>query len=133
MFHLIRGAGLAAVAGIVLLCSACTPLTLTARDNGAAVQMHPGRSFKLILQSQPASGYRWEVVSLDPAVLKQGETLALQQDPRLSAPGADEAVTMVMSFEAVAPGHTQLRLAYRAALPQPGVAEQTYTADVTVH
>lgn len=133
MFRLTHGAGLAVLAGTILLCSACTPLTLTARDNGALVQMHPGKTFKLVLQSQPATGYRWEVVSLDPAVLKQGETLALQQDPRLSAPGTGDPVTMVMSFEAVAPGHTQLRLAYRAALPQPGVAEQTYTADVTVH
>lgn len=133
MSRLIRGAGLAALAGTVLLCSACTPLTLTAKDNGALVQMHPGRTFKLILQSQPATGYRWEVVSLDPAVLKQGETLALQQDPRLSSPGAGDPVTLVMSFEAVAPGHTQLRLAYHAALQQPGLAEQTYTADVTVH
>ena len=89
-------------------------------------------SFKLILQSQPATGYRWEVVSIDPAVLKQGETLALQQDSRLSTPGVSGPVTLVMSFEAVAPGHTQLRLANRAALPQPGVAEQTYSADVTV-
>jgi predicted secreted protein len=133
MFRPFHGAGLAVLAGAALLCSACTPLTLTAGDNGSLVQMHPGKSFKLVLQSNPSTGYRWEVVSLDTAVLRQGETLALSEDPRLSTPGVGGPVTMVMSFEAVAPGHTQLRLAYRAPLPQPGTAEQTYTADVTVH
>jgi predicted secreted protein len=133
MFRPIRGAGLATLAGIALLCSACTPLTLTARDNGSAVQLRTGRSFKLVLQSRPASGYRWEVVNLDSAVLRQGETLALAEDPRLGTPGSGDPVTVVMSFEALAPGHTQLRLAYRAPLPQPGAAEQTYAADITVH
>jgi predicted secreted protein len=132
MSRLIRGAGLAVLAGIALLCSACTPLTLTAKDNGSLVQMHPGKTFKLILQSGPTSGYRWEVTSIDPAVLKQGETLALAEDPRLTSPGANGSVTMVLTFQAVAPGHTQLRLAYHTPLAQPGVPEQSYSADVTV-
>lgn len=127
---LTHGAARIALAGALLLCSACTPLTLTSQDNGRAVQLHPGKSFKLVLQSGSAGGYRWEVTDLDRAVVKQGETLALVPDSKLGAPGA--AKTLVMSFEAVAPGHTLLRLAYRPPLPQPDAAERTYTTDITV-
>lgn len=125
-----HGAARAALAGVLLLCGGCAPLTLTNQDNGRAVQLHPGKSFKLVLQSGPAGGYRWEVTDLDPAVVKQGETLALAPDPKLGSPGS--ATTLVMSFEAVAPGHTLLRLAYRPPLPQPDAAERTYTTDITV-
>jgi predicted secreted protein len=122
-----RGAGPAALAA-ALLCSACAPLTLTGQDNGCTVQMRPGKSFKLVLQS--AAGNRWEVTELNTAVLRQGETLALAPDARVQGQALGAPLTMVMSFQAVAPGHTWLRLAYRA--PQPGAAGQTYAADVTV-
>ena len=131
MIRIKRAAMMAALAGVALCLAACEPLTLTAKDNGRAVALAPGDRFKLILESNPSTGYRWEVRDLDAAVLKQGDVLALAPDPN-SAPVVGAPVTMVWTFETVAPGHTQLKLVYHAPAPQPGAQERTYTADVTV-
>ena len=132
MIRFTRTAGLAALACAALLCAACEPLTLTARDNGRAVQLAPGKKFKLVLTSNPSTGYHWDVVTLDPAVVQQGEVLARAQDARSGPPLAGAPVTMVWTFKTVAPGHTGLKLAYHPPAPQPGASEQTYTADITV-
>jgi predicted secreted protein len=120
------------VLAAALLVGACAPLTLTARDNGRAVQLGLDKKFKLILEANPSTGYHWEVVTLDQAVVEQGESLVLAPEVGSGPPVVGAPVTMVWTFRTLAPGHTPLRLAYRPSAPQPGAAEQTWSADITV-
>jgi inhibitor of cysteine peptidase len=81
------------------------------------------------LDSNPSTGYGWQVGQVDDAVLKQqGEPQFIQ--PADAPPGAGGA--QVFLFTAAAGGSTTLTLVYKRSF-EPDVAPvQTFTVPVTV-
>ena len=81
------------------------------------------------LDSNPSTGYSWQVSQVDDAVLKQqGEPQFIQ--PADAPPGAGGA--QVFLFTAAAGGSTTLTLVYKRSF-EPNVAPvQTFTVQVTV-
>lgn len=113
--------------------AACAPIQshavmLDAGDDGGSVTLKPAQLMSIVLDANPTTGYRWDPVGLDEAVLTQvsGEFNA----PSTDAVGASASQTLI--FRAVAPGATTLTLGY--ARPwETGVAPaQTFTVQVAV-
>ena len=122
-----------AIALLIVFLAACAPIQphavmLDAGDNGGSAALKPGQLISIVLEANPTTGYRWDPVGLDEAVLTQvsGEF----NPPSSDAVGASATQTLI--FRAVAPGSTTLTLGY--ARPwETGVAPaQTFTVQVTV-
>jgi len=104
-------------------------VTLTNSDDGKAIGLEAGQMLAVRLDSNPSTGYSWQVGQVDEAVLKQqGEPQFIQ--PADAPPGAGGA--QVFRFTASAAGQTTLVLVYKRP-SDPNVAPvQTFTVQVKV-
>jgi len=106
-------AALLVVPVLPVSCGRAREVQLDASNSGGQVELGPGQVLVITLESNPSTGYRWEVVEIGGAILRQvGEVqfeLSDPQDP--PPPGAGGWETF--RFEAVGAGETGLELAYR--------------------
>lgn len=128
MPRLFRHSASAALAGVSLLCAACAPPLLGLKDNGRVVQLHPGNRFRVQLDSNPSTGYGWEVAAADPAVVRPGKVTEIP--PEHPLPGAP--TTVVMEFQTVGRGHSALKLVYRQPWAKDAPPARIYALDVSV-
>jgi uncharacterized lipoprotein YbaY/predicted secreted protein len=103
--------------------------TLTNSDDGATIGLKAGQILAVRLDSNPSTGYSWQVSQVNDTVLKQqGEPQFIR--PADAPPGA--AGAQVFVFNAAAGGSTTLTLVYKRSF-EPDVAPvQTFTVNVTV-
>jgi len=103
---------------------------LTAVDNGGQVTLSPGQALTISLESNPTTGYGWQVVEMDSAILQQtGEPEYKQASGAEDLVGAGGVETL--RFEALAAGETTLTLGYmRSWESNPPI--ETFTMQVSV-
>jgi inhibitor of cysteine peptidase len=125
------------VAGILLMaialtffsaCAAPTTLALGADDNGNEITLHRGQMLTITLEGNPSTGYTWELMQTEGAILKQVGETEFQADSQV--PGA--AGTQSLRFEAVATGQMELRLVYHRPWETDVEPLETFTVQVTV-
>ena len=85
-------------------------LRLNADDNGSTVSIPVGGRIIVSLEANPTTGYDWELIELDPAVV---ESTDVSYVPDPAPPGwVGGGGTAVWQFTALAEGETALRLEY---------------------
>lgn len=106
-------------------------VALGAEDNGTAIELNAGQMLVVTLESNPTTGYRWEVSEVDKSVLTQMGEAEFQE-----APKEDEQVVGVGGTEtfrfASAPGSTTLTLLYNRSWETDVEPADTFTVEVTV-
>ena len=110
--------------------SACSVscLTLTEKDNASIVSLRGGQSLKITLASNPSTGYSWNIVSIDPALLKQvGEKEYKQESNRKGGGGHT-----IFRFRGIAKGKLSLKLAYYQGWEKNPSYEKTFTVAILV-
>jgi len=76
--------------------------------NGQQITLHRTQTLQVSLPSNPSTGYTWQVDLVDEQVLAQiGDSEFIPSKPLPGSSG-----TEVFLFEAMAAGHTPLRLSY---------------------
>jgi inhibitor of cysteine peptidase len=60
-----------ALFAVALSCTTLKDIHVDARDNGSWVYLKPGQVLVVTLESNPSTGYEWEVSAADTAVLQQ--------------------------------------------------------------
>lgn len=110
-----------------------TMVSIQRGDNGKAVTLTTGQTLVVTLDSNPSTGYAWQVKAVDSAILQQqGEP---EYTPGEHPPGSvGGGGTLTFRFRALAAGQTTLTLVYvRSFEPevQP-TPENTFTVPVTV-
>jgi len=105
-------------------------VSLGADDNGGQVTLEQGQTLAISLESNPTTGYGWQVLEMDAAVLQQsGETEYKQSPGSEGLVGAGGVETL--RFEALAAGQMTLMLGYMRAWESVPPLE-TFTLQVTV-
>ena len=97
-------------------------LVVTDRDTGSEIEVGTGERFTLRLESNPSTGYAWELdeVSMPTVVeLVSTEFEESSDDDLVGAPG-----TEVYVFEATATGAGILRLEYLRSFDDPPIPER---------
>jgi len=129
----------AAVIAVLLLtmalatgCASTKVLKLDAGDNGSQVELEKGRVLSITLESNPTTGYRWEVEESGEPVLSQiGEaTYELESgrdDKLVGAPGLE-----TFQFEAMGTGDATLKLVYHRPWEEEEEPLETFSIRVTV-
>ena len=91
-------------------------VTVTEADAGSTVRLHSGDHLVVTLAGNPTTGYTWEIVACDAAVLTPlGEPEFV---PDTAAPGSGGRV--ITRLAAVGPGQTTLQMIYHRTF-EPGV------------
>jgi inhibitor of cysteine peptidase len=105
---------------------------LAAKDGGGQVEVNVGQVLVLTLESNPTTGYSWQVVEAGDSVLRQtGEPefkAASELDPPLLGAGGVE----VFRFEAVGAGETRLELVYHRPWEEGVEPLETFSVQVVV-
>ncbi len=84
-------------------------IRLTEDDNGCLAALGEDQTLVISLESNPSTGYSWEVAEISEDVLHQvGETEFEQMSPLLGAPEKQ-----ILHFRPVAAGQSTLKLVYR--------------------
>jgi inhibitor of cysteine peptidase len=98
-------------------------------DPAKQLESEAGNEFKLIIESNPSTGYHWELAEeLDESVVKFVSREYRAEEPVMPGSGGVD----VWVFEAVAAGETQITLGYYPPSNDPVEAQQTVTFIVTV-
>ena len=122
-------AALGALAGCASL-QPQTPTIVQGAQSGGAVRMLQGDTLVVTLDSNPGSGYRWQVRPIDGALLQQiGSADLLPVEVAYGTVGA--ANDTVYRFRAAATGTTALELAYLRPF-ETTPPQRTVRYDVTV-
>lgn len=102
--------------------------TITADDAGSTVSIDAGTTLRVELAGNPSTGYGWEVAGVDNTILTQtGEPAFTPESDAVGAPG-----TVVLRFEAAAPGTTPLEFVYRRPFEEGVPPTDTFSVTVTV-
>jgi len=84
---------------------------VTDADNGKEITLKPGEILTVTLESNPTTGYSWQVMEIDEAILSQDGEPQYKQSPGTEGlTGAGGAETF--HFKAVSSGKTRLEFGY---------------------
>lgn len=121
---LLIGVALFAAAG----CGSGGEVKIGDTDDGGQVPLEVGQTLVLSLDSNPTTGYQWEITELDEAILKQTGHEYEADQPVLIGSGGKE----VWRFQAQSPGSTTLSLGYRRSWEEGVEPIQTFSVEVVV-
>ncbi len=117
--------------GVLLLAAGCGPrgqVKIGEADNGGQVALEVGQTLVLSLESNPTTGYGWQIAELDEALLKETDHQYKADWPVLIGSGGKE----VWRFQAQSSGSTTLRLEYRRPWEKDVEPIQTFSVQVVV-
>ncbi len=83
-------------------------VNLTTTDPLSVVVLHVGDRLRVELPAAPATGFRWELKTVDASHLE-----SLSKDLRPDSGHLDTAATQVFVWKAIAPGSAELAISYR--------------------
>jgi predicted secreted protein len=124
--------GLCVGATVILLASCGAPAPASVQvheqDAGRTVDLRRGDRLDILLEGNPTTGYAWEQVDGDSAVIAPaGEPIFT---PASSALGSGSTVTM--PYIVCAAGRTRLQLAYRRRFETGVLPLKTFAIEVVV-
>lgn len=109
-------------------CGSAKEVKLDANDNGRQVELQKGQTLVITLESNPTTGYRWEVVEIDESILRQmGEAEFKPESEALGAGG-----TETFRFEATNAGQMALKLVYHRPWEEGQEPLETFSLQVVV-
>jgi inhibitor of cysteine peptidase len=107
------------------------PVVLAAADNGSQVELSSGQVLEVTLESNPTTGYSWEVSEVDEAVLTQMGDVEFQEAPKEGEQLVGVGGTETFRF-ASATGQTTLTLVYHRSWEKDVEPLETFTVEVVV-
>ena len=126
---------LAVLLAVLVLAAACGSsgeVKVGASASGGQVELEQGQVLVVTLESNPSTGFRWEVVDLDESILQQvGEAefeVADDRDPPPPGAGGHET----FRFQAVGVGQTSLQMIYHRSWEEGVEPERTFSLQVAV-
>jgi inhibitor of cysteine peptidase len=103
-----------------------------AQDNGKRIEVEKGQTLVVTLESNPTTGYSWEVIEGEGTVLQQKGEVEFQPsnagDQQLVGAGGTET----FRFEAAGTGEVTLKLIYHRSWEKGVEPLQTFSMQVTV-
>ena len=118
-----------------LIFSGCGPakeVKLDAANNGSQVELKKGQILVITLESNPTTGFRWEMVEIDESILRQmGEPEFKVSDPRQPPPPGTGGWE-IWRFEAMSAGQAALELVYHRPWEEDVEPLETFFLQVAV-
>ncbi len=100
--------------------------TFKETDSGKTFTTSPGDDLDIRLKGNYTTGYMWEIVNADKAILKAGETKYILNQPQLVGAGGVQQ----FKFSIVGKGKTTLKIIYHRTWEKDIPPAQTFTLQV---
>jgi inhibitor of cysteine peptidase len=107
-------------------------VSLSAKDGGGQVEVDAGQILVLTLESNPTTGFSWEVVEAEDSVLRQTGDAEFKEASELDAAPLGAGGVEVFRFEAVGAGETRLELIYHRPWEEGVEPLETFSVQVVV-
>jgi inhibitor of cysteine peptidase len=107
-------------------------VSLGAKDHGGQVDLAVGQTLVLTLESNPTTGYRWEVVEAEQSVLQQKGEVEFKVDSDLDPPPPGTGGVEIFRYAAVGAGETRLELGYHRPWEEGVEPLETFSIEVAV-
>lgn len=104
-----------------------SPTVLGESDNGKNITLNKGDSLAVSLPGNITTGYTWEMLPMNPAVLAYAGEPEMTPNSQVLGSGG----TIVLRFRATDAGQADLELVYRKS-SETTLPEKTFTVHVTV-
>lgn len=111
-------------------CGSVNEVSVWDADAGGQVDLHAGQILTVSLESNPTTGYLWQVARYDDAILHQLGEAEFKQGGEEGLVGAGGIETF--RFETVRTGETSLELMYVRPWEQGVTPEKMFTIQVVV-
>lgn len=120
--------------GLVVGLTGCgtKPVTVTQAQDGSRVTLTEGQDLVIELESNPSTGYTWEVKQIDPGVLSQAGEPGIQAPAESDPPLVGQVGTQVFTFRAAGKGETVILLIYHRPWEEDVEPAETFTLTVVV-
>lgn len=125
--------GFALLLLLTLLLTACGSggeIEFDINDSGSQVEVKKGQTLVISLESNPSTGYSWDVMEIDESILKQdgeSEFISSQSGDIVGAGGVE-----LLRFETTGVGITYLELGYRRVWEEDVEPLMLFTLSVVV-
>ena len=96
--------------------------------NGQTIELEAGQKLQISLAGNPTTGFNWELLEFDPAVLKQVGDMEYKADSKLIGSGG----VITFTFKALASGSTTIQLIYHRSWETDVPPANTYELGITV-
>jgi len=119
---------------IVIIAAGCGPtgeVRLDMADNGRQIEAEVGQILAISLESNPTTGFGWELVELEDPILQLMGEAEFQPSESKEVVGAGGTETF--RFEVVSTGQTTLTLVYRRSWEEGVEPLETFRLNVIVH
>jgi len=119
---------------IVIIAAGCGPtgeVRLDMADNGRQIETEVGQILAISLESNPTTGFGWELVELEDPILQLMGEAEFQPSESKEVVGAGGTETF--RFKAVIAGQTILTLVYRRSWEEGVEPLETFRLNVIVH
>jgi predicted secreted protein len=109
--------------------SAGKMVVATKEQNQGKIRVVQNSEFQVLLDANPTTGYQWQIVSYDSAIIKfsKEEFLTIINDGRMGAPGRQ-----MFKFKAIHAGSTDLEMIYRRSWERAAPDAERFRVQVTV-
>jgi inhibitor of cysteine peptidase len=120
-----------AILALAVACAVPGEREINAGPNGGQVDTRKGDVLVVPLDSNPTTGYHWEVSEVDTNILKQKGEPEYTPNSAANPPVIGAGGKQTFRFDVVGTGETTLKLVYRRSWEKDVAPAQTYTVQVT--
>jgi inhibitor of cysteine peptidase len=119
---------------IVLLTGGCSANEVRLNDahDGIQKELTRDRVLFITLESNPTTGYSWQVAEIDQSILRQVGDAEYKSSATGNPPKVGAGGTETFRFETVSTGSTTLKLVYRRPWEKDVPPIKTYTVQISV-
>ncbi len=102
-------------------------------DDGSQVELEQGQILVVTLESNPTTGYGWEVAEIQESILEQMGEADFEPSDEGEPPMVGAGGWEIFSFEAISAGQTTLQLVYRRPWEEGVEPINTFSIEVVVN
>jgi len=106
-------------------------INLSIDYSGRQIELTNGQTFNVTLETNPSTGYSWEVVELNNSIIKKiGEAVSEPNNTEKNMVGAP--VMHTFQFEVINTGQTTLKIVYRRSWEKDVAPVNTFSVELFV-
>jgi len=102
-------------------------------DDGSQVELEQGQILVVTLESNPTTGYRWEVAEIQESILEQMGEAEFEPSETGEPPFVGAGGWEIFRFEAISAGQMTLQLVYRRSWEEGVEPINTFSIEVVVN
>ena len=113
-------------------CSTSKEVKVAANVNNSQIELRQGQTLVFTLESNPTTGFQWEVIENDESILQQKGEAEFKSSDTGNPPASGKGGTETFRFDAKNPGNGTLKLAYHRSWEKEVEPLKTFTLQIKV-